>query len=212
MGWIVTAFKTSIGKKIIMAVSGLSFCFFLVMHLAGNLMIYRGGDYFNAYAERLHSFEPLVNIFELMLLLLGSIHISFALKLFFENREARPVKYAIKCGAGGRSIGSATMPYTGLLLLMFIFVHLFNFHFVDKSNTSIFSIVDGLFSEIGYVSFYLVSVLAVSIHVSHGFWSAFQTMGINHPKYTNFIKFVALSFAIITGIGFGFIPIYLLSS
>jgi succinate dehydrogenase / fumarate reductase cytochrome b subunit len=102
------------------------------------------------------------------------------------------------------------MPYTGFALLLFIIFHLINFHFADKSHTTIFQIVSSAFANPGYVIIYTMAMIVAAVHVSHGFWSAFQTIGANHPKYMPFIKGTSLIFSIIIGIGFGFIPIYML--
>ena len=101
------------------------------------------------------------------------------------------------------------MPYTGLFLMAFVVFHLINFHFVDKTNASIYQIVSGAFVNIWYVLFYVFAMAVVAIHVSHGFWSAFQTIGADHSKYTPFIKSVGILFSLIVGFGFGLIPIYL---
>jgi succinate dehydrogenase / fumarate reductase cytochrome b subunit len=84
-----------------------------------------------------------------------------------------------------------------------------NFHFVDKTNTTIFNIVSNAFSNSGYVAIYIVAMVIAAIHVSHGFWSAFQTVGANHPKYMPLIRTVSIAFAVVVGIGFGFLPIYI---
>ena len=100
------------------------------------------------------------------------------------------------------------MPYTGVILLLFVIMHLFNFHFVDKTHTTIFDIVSTAFSKPGYVVVYTFAMIVAAVHVSHGFWSAFQTLGANHPKYTPFLRGLSLVFSLVVGIGFGFIPIY----
>jgi succinate dehydrogenase / fumarate reductase cytochrome b subunit len=131
------------------------------------------------------------------------------LTLFLGNFKARPVRYAVNKSAGGRTVGSATMPYTGVILLAFVIFHLMNFHFVDKTDTTIFNIVANAFSNTGYVLIYIVAMVAAAIHVSHGFWSAFQTVGANHPKYMPLFRTVSIAFAVVVGIGFGFLPIYI---
>ena len=94
-------------------------------------------------------------------------------------------------------------------MLGFIVFHLINFHFVDKTNTSIFEIVSKSFENSGYVAFYVAAMIVVALHVSHGLWSAFQTIGANHPKYMPIIQVAGIAFSIIVAIGFGFIPIYI---
>ncbi|HSO19012.1 MAG TPA: succinate dehydrogenase, partial [Desulfosarcina sp.] len=126
MNWITGTLGSSIGKKLMMAVTGFSFCGFLVTHLAGNLTIYGGRDAFNSYAEHLHSLGPLVTAAELVLLTLFLVHVGTGVILFLQNLKARPVRYAVNKNAGGRTLGSATMPYTGVLILAFIVFHLLN--------------------------------------------------------------------------------------
>jgi succinate dehydrogenase / fumarate reductase cytochrome b subunit len=209
MNWFINTFSSSIGKKLMMAVTGLSFIGFIAGHLAGNLTIYGGKDTFNSYAEHLHSLGPLVTAAEWILLTMALIHILTGLTLFYQNFKSRPVRYAVNKSAGGRTIGSLTMPYTGILMLAFVIVHLMNFHFVDKTNTTIFEIVSQAFTNPVYVALYVAAMIVVALHVSHGFWSAFQTIGANHPRYMPIIQVAGLGFSVIVGIGFGFIPIYI---
>ena len=208
MNWLTNTFGSSVGKKLMMAATGLFFCVFLVLHLAGNMTIYMGKDAFNSYAEHLHALGPLLVLAEWGLLIFAVIHISTGLFLFYQNFKARPTRYAVNKRAGGRTLGSATMPYTGVILLLFVIYHLFNFHFVDKTHTTIFQIVSNAFAQPSYVLIYTGAMIIAAVHVSHGFWSAFQTLGANHPKYTPFLRGLSLVFSLIVGIGFGFIPVY----
>lgn len=211
MNWFVRTLWSSIGKKLLMALTGLAFCGFLVTHLIGNLTIYGGKGLFLSYVEHLHAWGYLITAAEWGLVLFGLIHIVTGLLLFYENLKARPVRYAVKKWAGGRTIGSATAPYTGVLILIFIIVHLLTFRFVDKTKLDDYVILSQTFSQSGYVLFYLVGVIIVAVHVSHGFWSGFQTLGLNHPKYMPVIRRLGLVFSFVIGIGFGSIPVYLIS-
>jgi len=208
MNWLTNTFGSSVGKKLMMALTGLFFCVFLVLHLAGNMTIYMGKDAFNSYAEHLHALGPLLILAEWGLLFFAVIHISTGLFLFYQNFKARPTRYAVNKRAGGRTLGSATMPYTGVILLLFVIYHLFNFHFVDKTHTTIFQIVSTAFAQPSYVLIYTFAMIVAAVHISHGFWSAFQTLGANHPKYTPLLRGLSLVFSLIVGIGFGFIPVY----
>ena len=209
MNWITSTLGSSIGKKLMMAITGFSFCGFLAAHLAGNLTIYGGKDAFNGYAAHLHALGPLLTVAEIVMLTFFLVHVITGLILFLGNLKARPVRYAVNKSAGGRTFGSATMPYTGAILLAFIIFHLMNFHFVDKTNTTIFNIVSDAFSNTGYVMIYIVAMVAAAIHVSHGFWSAFQTVGANHPTTMPLIRTLSIAFAVVVGIGFGFLPVYI---
>jgi len=209
MNWLIKSLWSSIGKKLLMALTGLAFCGFLAGHLAGNLTIYGGKDAFNSYAEHLHSLGPLITFMEWTLVIFALVHIGTGLTLFYQNFKARPDRYVVNKRAGGRTIGSATMPYTGIILLVFIIVHLINFHFVDKSNVTIYQIVSQTFEYPLYVLIYIVAMIVVAVHVSHGFWSAFQTIGANHPKYMPLIMVLSIFFSLAVGIGFGLLPIYI---
>ncbi len=209
MNWFTQTIGSSIGKKLIMALTGFCFIGFLTVHLAGNLTVYGGADAFNSYSEHLHALGPLVTLAEWALLTLALIHVLTGVILFYQNVSARPVRYKVSKRAGGRTIGSATMPYTGFLVLAFIIFHLMNFHFVDKINTPIFQIVSHAFGDPVYMGVYIAAMIVVAVHVSHGFWSAFQTLGANHPKYTPFIMGFGIAVSVIFGIGFGFLPIYI---
>lgn len=214
MNWVIRAFSTSVGKKQLMAVTGLLFLLFLATHLLGNLSIYGGSAAFVSYAERLHALGNLLVVAEVGMALALIIHVSMAVILFFQNRRARPVNYAVdKSGGGGRTFSSQTMPYTGLLILAFLGVHLatFSHHIVDQTTRNIFQIAVAVFSRKVFLAIYLSGVVIVAFHVRHGLWSAFQTVGANHPKYLPFIQKASLVFAVIVGLGFGSLPLVILS-
>ena len=209
MNWLILTLWSSIGKKLMMAVTGLGFILFLSAHLIGNLTIYGGGDAFNAYAQRLHSFGALLTVFNLGLVIFAVVHISMGLILFIQNFKARPVRYQMDKSAGGRTLSSLTMPYTGLMILAFVIFHLINFTFVDKTNTTIFEIVSAAFANPFYVVIYIFAMIVVALHVRHGLWSAFQTLGANNPKYMPAIMVLSLLLGLIVGFGFGVLPIYI---
>lgn len=208
MKWFVEVITSSIGKKLLMALTGLGFCLFLAVHLGGNLTLFGGKEMFTSYVEHLHALGILITFAEIGLLGMAVIHVLTGLWLFYQNFRSRPVRYKYNKNAGGRTIGSQTMPYTGVILLLFIIYHLLDFHFVDKTNTTTFQIVAGSFSNPLVTGFYIIAVVIAAIHVSHGFWSAFQTLGLNHPKYFPLIRAIAIIFSLAVGIGFGLIPIY----
>jgi succinate dehydrogenase / fumarate reductase cytochrome b subunit len=209
MNWLFSTLTSSVGKKILMSVTGLCFCGFLAGHLGGNLTIYGGKEMFNSYAEHLHGLGFLLTLAEWGLLIFALIHVLTGLTLFYQNYKARPVRYRVNKSGGGRTLGSSTMPYTGMVLLVFVVFHLANFHFVDKTDTTIYAIVAEAFSNPLYVVLYIAAMIVAAIHVSHGFWSAFQTLGANHPKYMPLIQKVGLVFALVVGIGFGALPIFI---
>lgn len=209
MSWLFRTFGSSIGKKLLMAITGLSFIGFLGAHLAGNLTLYKGGPAFNAYAEKLHALGPILTVFEIGLLTFALIHVTTGLILFVQNLKARSVPYELNRRAGGRTLSSVTMPYTGFIILAFVVFHLINFSFADKSQRTIFEIVTSAFASPVYIAIYVFVMFVVTLHVQHGFWSAFQTIGANHRKYMPAIMALSLIVSLIFGFGFGILPIYL---
>lgn len=211
MSWLIRTFYSSIGKKLLVAITGLGFFGFLCVHLAGNLTLYKGGTAFNAYAQKLHSLGPILIVFELGLLAFAIIHVATGIILFVQNFKARSVPYKIDRSAGGRTLSSSLMPYTGFILLAFVIFHLINFSFVDKSHQTIFEIVSAAFASPIYITVYAFAMIVLALHIRHGFWSAFQTVGANHPRYMPVIMVLSIVVSLIFGFGFGLLPIYIWS-
>jgi succinate dehydrogenase / fumarate reductase cytochrome b subunit len=209
MNWILTIVGSSVGKKMLMALTGLGMIGFLAGHLLGNMMAFAGADAFNGYAAKLHAMQPYLSVFNIGLIALALIHIAVGLTLFLENLYARPAKYQVFKDPGGRTLGSNTMPYTGALILIFVILHLLKFTFTDKSVTPIYQQMTATFSNPLWVIFYVAAMVVVAVHISHGFWSLFQTFGLNHPHYMPLIMILGLVVTFVFGIGFGILPIYL---
>lgn len=211
MNWLFRTFVSSVGKKQIMAVTGLGFCLFLATHLVGNLTLYGGRDFFLSYVDHLHALGYLVTAAEIGLIVCALAHIFTGLLLFVENYRARPVNYAVQKSAGGSTLGSRTAPYTGVLILVFVVIHLLTFRLVDKTATNDYLILTQKFTQFGWALFYAVGVVIVAVHVSHGFWSGFQTLGLNHPKYMPYIRTLGILFSVVVGAGFASIPVFVFS-
>ncbi len=205
MGLVGSLYRSSVGKKSIMAASGLLLSLFILVHLVGNSISFAGREAFNSYAEKLHSLGWLIYFFEVGLLGLFLIHIITGIILYFENLQARPSRYSVNSSEGGRTLGSRTMPYTGALILVFIIVHLINFHFTNK-DLPVADLVRGVLSRPGLAFFYIFSFVALTLHLSHGAWSLFQSIGFNHEKYNQFLLKGALVFSILVGTVFILIP------
>jgi len=187
MSWFTKSLTSSLGKKFIMAMTGFLLGSFLLVHAAGNTSILFGRNAFISYSEHLHSLGFLIGVAEILLLALFLAHIITGFILFLENYRARASRYAVKKNAGGRTWGSVTMPYTGLVILGFIIIHLLNVHFTDH-NRSIADIVAAVLHNPLFTVLYSIGLVALTLHVSHGFWSMFQSMGVNHPKYDQGIR------------------------
>ncbi len=187
MSWFIQTCTSSVGKKYIMAITGLMLGGFLLVHAAGNSSIFWGRSAFLSYAEHLHSLGPLVPVAEIILLSIFLLHVVTGISLFLQNLQARSDRYAVSKPAGGRTWGSRTMPYTGPVILAFILLHLFNFRFTDQS-VPVADIVSAVLTRPVYTLLYTTGMTVLALHISHGFWSLFQTMGINHPRYNGFIR------------------------
>lgn len=189
-----------------MALTGISLSLFILVHMIGNSTTFFGKEVFLAYAHHLHSLGVLIPIFEIGLFSLFLLHVFLAITLFLENKKARPQGYYQMKNAGGRTLGSWTMPYTGVIILLFIVVHLKDFHFIEQV-APISEVVRENLQQPLMVVFYLISLIALTLHMSHGFWSLFQTLGLNHPRYNSLLHNGALCLALITGVVFMCIPI-----
>lgn len=200
MSWFIQTFRSSLGKKYIMALTGLLLGGFLLVHTIGNSTIFWGRSAFNAYAHHLHSLGVLVPIFEICLYTIFFLHVITGCLLWLQNRKARGGKYEMLVNAGGRTIGSKTMIYTGAAIFVFILIHLVNFHFPVKTETKTISdFVTQVLNNPFFTLIYTAGICLLFIHLSHGFWSLLQTLGISHVKYDQPLRVIAWALAGIMG-------------
>jgi succinate dehydrogenase / fumarate reductase cytochrome b subunit len=193
-----------------MALTGLAFIGFLAAHLAGNLLMVAGREAFNGYAEKLQSLGSILHVFRAGLIGFALVHILTGLYLFLLNRTARPVRYTMDTSAGGRTISSRTMPYTGLVILAFLIFHLFHFTWIDKGARTIFDLVAAAFNQPWVILLYAAAMIVVALHVRHGFWSAFQSVGANHPKTMPAVMVLSWAAGGLVAFGFGLLPFFML--
>jgi succinate dehydrogenase / fumarate reductase cytochrome b subunit len=208
--WFVRFLTSSIGKKFLMATTGLLLFLFLCSHVAGNATIFMSSAVFQSYADELHSHPLIVLVFSLSLLVVLLAHIIVGLYLFYENRQVSNSRYAVTTRVVKNSFASATMPYTGLFILVFLFVHIFGFTFSPK-DIPISVTVKDLLSNFFYALFYILAFIALTIHLSHGFWSMLQTFGANHPRYNPLISKLTLLIPLFFLLIFGGIAFYFMS-
>ena len=201
-----------------MAITGLLLCSFLVSHLAGNLLLLVSQEAFNTYAHALTS-NPLIYVAEIVLAALFLSHISLGLKLTVENRKARGEHYAFKYPGRRETLAARTMIYTGLWTLAFLLIHLFNFRIAGImikqrivhegiEMVDLYGLVMQHFQSVGWTAYYLISMVFLGIHLSHGFSSAFQSLGLNHPKYNSAIKTVGLIYSGLITVGFSAVAVF----
>lgn len=224
MSWFTKFLTSSIGRKLIMSLTGLFLISFLVVHLIGNLQLFYGdgGDAFNAYAYFM-THNPLIKFTSIGLYAFIVIHAIQGFVIAWSNKKAKGSKYAVSTGATA-SFASRNMALLGTLVLAFIFIHMGDFWFKMKFTDSIpmvnvtaydhpvadlYARVAITFSNPLFVLSYLIGMLALGIHLWHGFASAFQTLGLNHKKYTPAIGLIGKVFSVIVPLGFALIPIYM---
>ncbi|MCS7052393.1 MAG: succinate dehydrogenase cytochrome b subunit [Ignavibacterium sp.] len=216
MDWLKTFLNSSIGKKFLMALTGSFLIIFLIIHLIGNITLFFGPEAFNGYVKKLASIKPLIRVIEVVLFSAFLLHIFNGVRLWIENKKARPVEYKINGSDKNSSIFSRTMFVSGSIVFIFLVLHLgtffwrFNIH--DPMNLAsqhkYYEIVTHFFSYWWYVLVYVIAMILLGFHLNHGFQSAFQTFGLNNKKYTPFIKKLGTIYAIIMAVGFASMPIY----
>ena len=200
-----TLFSSSIGKKIGMAVTGLLLYGFLLGHMAGNMLLLKadGGAEFNAYSDFLTG-HPLLIPVEVGLVAIFLLHIYLAISVSRDSKRARNSSYVKTKAVGKRSAASYTMIYSGLVILVFVVIHLKTFKYGDLAGGTLYDLVVGTFSDLLYVAWYVVAMLVLGFHLWHAFHSAFQSLGWSaRPK----MKIVSVLLGIVVAGGFGMIPL-----
>ncbi len=210
-------FQTSLGKKYIMALTGLAMVGFVIVHMIGNLTIFAGPGAINSYAEKLHQLVPLLWSFRLFLLAAFLLHIFVGITLYLENRAAKPDAYACKRSIK-TSLPSKTMIWTGLLLGAFVIYHLLHFtfrvtnpdisHMVDAfGRPDVFTMVAQSFGIAPISLAYIFAMIILLLHLYHGIQSFFQSLGLNTEKTLPFIEKAGRALAFLLLLGFASIPV-----
>ena len=214
-------FSSKIFQKTLAALSGGFLVLFLVGHLAGNLQLFIPGELgqkqFNAYALFMTT-NPAVIALSYVTYASIILHSILTVYLVIKSKLARPIKYQVSSGNSNSSWASRNMAFLGTMLLIFIIIHLRSFwyemHFgdigIDKwGNKDLHTVTVSAFQNIFYTGFYILSMLMLAFHLSHGVGSAFQTLGLNTSKYEKSITFFGKGIAIIIPLIFATIPIVL---
>jgi succinate dehydrogenase / fumarate reductase cytochrome b subunit len=223
MASLGTIVWSSVGKKVINAIAGLALCAFITVHLLGNLALLTGkAEAFNKYAHFLLSTGVALYFAEagIVIFLLG--HMITGTAVWWNKQTARPEAYRKSGGAGNPSrmtLSSRTMIYTGAVLLIFTVLHLITFKYGPGVAQGYAVTIDGVvmrdlfrltvevFSQPLYVIWYVFAMAFMGFHLRHGFWSAFQSLGANHPRYMPVIEGFGFLFAVVMALGFLIIPI-----
>ena len=203
-----------------MAVTGIAWALFVLSHMVGNLLIIAGPDAYNKYSYALIS-NPLIYVAEGGLVLTLLLHVFEGVIVTAKNWGARPTKYAMPTnGAKAARFQSKWMAFHGSLILIFIVLHLITFKYGPGEYHGYVTTIDGIkmrdlhrlvievFQSPGYLAWYLVCMIGVGFHLSHGFYSAFASLGLYHPRYSPWVNRFGYVYALVVALGFIVPPIY----
>jgi succinate dehydrogenase / fumarate reductase cytochrome b subunit len=218
---VLTLYRSSIGKKVIMALTGLIGIGYVILHMYGNLKVFVGREYFNAYAEGLRELGApifghahLLWIARIILLAAIILHVWAAWSLYQESEHARSTKY-VKHTTLQANPAALYIRFGGVVLLLFIIIHLMHItwgvpgiHPDFRWDDAYHNVVAG-FQSYGYLPaiFYLLAMVALGFHLYHGTWSMFQTLGLNNQTYSQPLRALSLILALVISIGFSVVPL-----
>jgi succinate dehydrogenase / fumarate reductase cytochrome b subunit len=209
----LTLYDTTIGKKAAMAVTGLILFGFVIGHMLGNLQVYLGAEQLNGYAEKLHSLGPLLWVVRGVLAVAFLVHLQAAVQLTMRSRAARPIGYR-QTQSIATTYAAKTMYITGPLLLLFVGYHLLHFTYpgipmadtYEHTSNVYMNVLNG-FSVPGVSIVYILAQIALGLHLYHGGWSLFQTLGCSHPRHGDTPRNIARFVAIVITLGNISIPV-----
>jgi len=215
-------YKSSLGKKYIMAVTGLFMVLFVIAHMFGNFTIFAGAEGINAYAVHLRAVPPLLWLFRAVMALVFLVHIWIGVNLYLENKSARPVEYAMKKNER-TSFSARTMVWTGMLLGVFIVYHLLHFtthvaispdlaagvgaNFDPLQRPDVFKMVVLSFQTFLIALVYLAAMVILLLHLAHGIQSFVQSLGANNDRTLPLFEKVGRGLAFVLMLGFALVPI-----
>ncbi|MCX7977729.1 MAG: succinate dehydrogenase cytochrome b subunit [Bdellovibrionaceae bacterium] len=208
---------SSVGKKYLMGVSGLIWLGFIFVHMAGNLLIFAGPEVYNSYGHAITSNKILLYGAEIILISALLMHIGLGVLLTRQNFKAKASQYSVSGSREkGASFASKTMALHGTVILIFIVSHLITFKFGPYYETTVDGVVMRdlhrlmveVFSQPVYIAWYIVALVLLGIHVSHGVGSVFQSFGLLHPSYLAKIEKIRIGYAVVVTLGFLSQPVY----
>ncbi len=214
MNRITKFYTSSVGRKMLMALTGFFLCSFLVVHLYINLFLFKSdaGRTFDAYSEFMSTY-PLLRPIEIILFLGFLFHIFIGVWLWIGNRIARPDRYKVQRQSETSDLSSRVMFWTGVFVFVFLAIHINSFfvrsRFLEPTRP-MYEIVAETFANPWYDLFYVVALVFLGYHLLHGFQSAFQTFGLRTKKYKRWIDLLALVFWLLIPLAFAAMPLYFL--
>lgn len=222
MSWFTKFLSSSIGQKVIMSLTGIFLMVFLLVHLIGNLQLLKsdGGEAFNTYGYFM-THNPLIKTVSYTLYAFILWHAVQGIRLWLNNRAARGNQRYAVVHTRSSETNARNMAWFGIVIFVFIVLHMVQFWLkmkmgvlpmvqveaYDEPVANLYLPVKEAFENIYYVLFYVISMVVVGLHLWHGFWSSFQTLGANHPRYNGLIKTIGMIYSVGVSAGFAIIPI-----
>ncbi len=203
-------------RKALMAATGFTWMAFVFTHMLGNLMVFAGPQTYNRYSYLLIH-NPMLPVAELLLCVFVILHATTGIILWHLNFRAKPKKYAVSAkGSKASPVAARTMIFSGAFVAAFLVFHLATFKYGQNTIVvydgqpmrDLYLLVSTAFKSNAYVAWYLIALALIGVHLSHGFASAFQSLGVNHPRYTPVIQFLGIAYAVVVSCGFMALPIY----
>jgi len=213
--------RSSIGKKQMMAITGLAWCGFVTAHMLGNLLFLVGPEAFNAYGHAITSNKPLIYTAEAGLILTLLLHVLFAVFVVMDNARARPIGYAVGQQGSAKTaatLASRTMKYSGALILVFVVLHLITFKFGPyyptasadgKEIRDLAKLMEETFASLGYFVWYIAAMVLLALHLTHALWSSLQTLNLIPGDKESGIRKLSYAYGIFVAAGFAVNPIYI---
>jgi succinate dehydrogenase / fumarate reductase cytochrome b subunit len=221
MSWVTKTLSSTLGRKLIMALTGLFLILFLTGHVSGNLLLFKGdgGEAFNIYAKFMTT-NPAVKLLSYVTYISVIGHVIFSIWLAKVNKTARPIGYGVSTPPS-TTVASRNMGILGTIILVFLAGHMYSFwfqmHWGDvpmisyegEEYKNLFYVVSEAFQQEWMVALYVIAMGFLAFHLSHGFASAFQTLGLNHAKYSPAIALVGKVYCILVPVLFASMPVYI---
>ncbi len=217
---LLKALKSQVGRKILTAVTGIGLILFLIGHVLGNLTIFGSGEAFNEYTYALENLGWLLYLLEAIIAIGFLLHAYIGISIWWKRRKARPEGYEKFRSKGDPSHitwSSQTMIYTGIILFVFLIIHLDTFKFGETATImldgnearDLKALVVEKFQSPLYAFGYTIVMILLGLHLGHGFWSAFTSLTMKHNRFSGIIYTVGIVFAVLLAVGFIFIPLYI---
>lgn len=217
---LLKALKSQVGRKILTGITGIGLILFIIGHLLGNLTLFGGTEAFNEYTYALESMGVLLYIVEAGLAIFFLLHAYIGISIWWNRRKARPEgykEYQTKGGPSHNSWASRSMIFTGIVLLVFLVIHIDTFKLGDTGTVindgtqmrNLKALVLETFQNPFYAFGYTFVMILLGFHLKHGVWSAFTSLTMKHKKYSAMIYTAGVVFAVLMAVGFLFIPLYI---